>query len=446
MDIEKKLQEYDEAFDFYLDQGRMPDTLHPEDPLAGFMKQTFAANPQLDSQDPLWTEILKDEMMKFLEAMLKLYQPIIQAYHQEKRRIRLFAEGNLAQKRKDWKETYLHILSNYSTDQVNVNGYLEQMKSQDVELVMLSLTKDWNKACEENYRKTLQEVIEHHRQNWETHLWNHGTDDYKERRKVEKAFYSNPQLVEIVRIIGREQPQRKDELDDTVKRYLPILPSPPRPVTEIEEVALGNDLQHLLPVETALMSDKQTEDLFCLKYASRKLQLFSNKPKNESVTKIEQRKIPKPRMEKGPIIVSVDTSGSMHGRPEQLAKCLLMQLLRMARKQKRRCFLIEFSVRAKCLDLSTPNAWSKLNAFLDEHFTGGTDGEEMLDAALKMLYTAKYAMADVLVISDFEFDLPRPSTLERMRMEHEKGTRFYGLQIGSYRNPYNETLDRIWKA
>ena len=70
----------------------------------------------------------------------------------------------------------------------------------------------------------------------------------------------------------------------------------------------------------------------------------------------------------------------------------------------------------------------------------------MLDAALKMLYSAKYAMADVLVISDFEFELPRPSTRERMRLEHEKGTRFYGLQIGSYRNPYNEILDRIWKA
>ena len=446
MDIEKKLKEYDEAFDFYLDQGRMPDTFDPVDPLAGFMKQTFATNPQLESQDPLWAEILKDEMMKFLEAMLKLYQPITQTYHQEKRRIRLFVESNLAQKRKDWRETYLHILSNYSTDQVNINGYLDQMKNHDIELVLSSLAKDWNQACEENYRKTLQEVIERHRQNWETHLWNHGTDDYKERRKVEKAFYSNPQLVEIVRIIGREQPQRKDELDDTVKRYLPILPSPPRPVTEIEEVALGNDLQHLLPIETALMSDKQTEDLFCLKYASRKLQLFSNKPKNESITKIEQRKITKPRMEKGPIIVSVDTSGSMQGRPEQLAKCLLMQLLRMARKQKRRCFLITFSVRAKCLDLSTPNAWSKLNVFLDEHFTGGTDGKEMLDAALKMLYTAKYAMADVLVISDFEFELPRPATRERMRKEHEKGTRFYGLQIGRYRNPYNEILDRIWKA
>ena len=446
MDIEKKLKEYDEAFDFYLDQGRMPDTFDPVDPLAGFMKQTFATNPQLESQDPLWAEILKDEMMKFLEAMLKLYQPITQTYHQEKRRIRLFVESNLAQKRKDWRETYLHILSNYSTDQVNINGYLDQMKNHDIELVLSSLAKDWNQACEENYRKTLQEVIERHRQNWETHLWNHGTDDYKERRKVEKAFYSNPQLVEIVRIIGREQPQRKDELDDTVKRYLPILPSPPMPVTEIEEVALGNDLQHLLPIETALMSDKQTEDLFCLKYASRKLQLFSNKPKNESITKIEQRKITKPRMEKGPIIVSVDTSGSMQGRPEQLAKCLLMQLLRMARKQKRRCFLITFSVRAKCLDLSTPNAWSKLNVFLDEHFTGGTDGKEMLDAALKMLYTAKYAMADVLVISDFEFELPRPATRERMRKEHEKGTRFYGLQIGRYRNPYNEILDRIWKA
>lgn len=446
MDFAQKLQEYDEAFDFYLDQGRMPDTIPPDDPLAGYMEQTLGNNPQLDSQDPLWAEILKDEMMKFLEAMLQLFQPIEQAYRKEKQRIKVFMGSSMDQKRAKWQETRQHLITTYSSNEVNVDGYIEQMKNQDPNLVLSSLAKDWDKACDERIQRAKQEIIENNRRSFENNLWYHGTDDYQERRKVEAIFYSYPQLVEIVRIIGREQPERKDEMDDTVRRYLPLLPSPPKPVTEIEEVALGDDLQHLLPTETVLMSDKQTEDLFCLKYASRKLQHFSNKPKNESVAKMEQRKVTKPRMEKGSIIVGVDTSGSMHGRPEQLAKCLLMQLLRMAKKQKRHCYLILFSVREKSLDLCRPNAWSKLNAFLNERFTGGTDGEQMLDAALRMLNSANYSMADVLIISDFIFPLPKPVTKERMRVEHEKGTRYYGLQIGNSRNPYVDILDRIWKA
>jgi uncharacterized protein with von Willebrand factor type A (vWA) domain len=94
------------------------------------------------------------------------------------------------------------------------------------------------------------------------------------------------------------------------------------------------------------MSDNQTEALFYLKYATQRLQLFANKPKEESHMKIEEQKELKPRYEKGPIIVSVDTSGSMSGKPIELAKCLLLQLLKMAKKQKRKCYLITFSVRA----------------------------------------------------------------------------------------------------
>ena len=60
--------------------------------------------------------------------------------------------------------------------------------------------------------------------------------------------------------------------------------------------------------------------------------------------KVEQSKKKEPRLEKGPIIVSIDTSGSMCGRPIELATCLLRQLLQMAKKQKRKCFLISFSV------------------------------------------------------------------------------------------------------
>ena len=207
----------------------------------------------------------------------------------------------------------------------------------------------------------------------------------------------------------------------------------------------GNDLQHLLPIETTILADHQTESLFYYKYAMSQLQLFANKPKLESVMKVEHAKKKEPRMEKGPIIVSIDTSGSMYGRPLELATCLLRQLLFMAKKQKRNCFLISFSVRAKRLDLAKPGAWKKLESFLNDRYTGGTDGNEMLRGGIRMLKTQMYAMADMLIISDFMFEPPEDHVRKLMEEEHQKGTRFYGLQIGRYSHDYDTILDKVWR-
>ena len=79
----QKLKDYDEAFDFYMDYGRLPDNLSHGDLLGGFIGQTIQDNPQLESQDPLWTELLKEELMKFIEAMLRLFQPIEEHHRKE---------------------------------------------------------------------------------------------------------------------------------------------------------------------------------------------------------------------------------------------------------------------------------------------------------------------------------------------------------------------------
>lgn len=445
-EIANRLKEYDDAFDFYMERGRMPDNIPQEDLLGGFLQQTIDENPQLDSQDPVWKELLKEEVMKFLEAMLELFQPIEKAHQREKSYIVVFADADIDQKRNMWKDVYSTITREYAPEEVNIDGYVEQMKSQDLDAVFSSLLSDWDKACDELARKKKVEIIEFNREKWEKGVKEHGNADFKQRKKIEKAFYSYPQLVDIVRIIGREQPEREDEYDETVRSYMPLLPSPPTPAVEIEQVSVGNDLQHVLPMETTILADKGTEDLFYLKYASHQLQLFANKPKQESVEKTEKKRNKKPRLEKGPIIVSLDTSGSMSGRPEKVARCLLLQLLRMAKKQKRKCFLITFSVRAECMDLSRPGSWSRLNRFLNNPFTGGTDGEDMIKNALKMLNTDCYSMADVLIISDFYFPPPRTKTLEQMEIEHNKGTRFYGLQIESTVSGYDDILDRIWKV
>ena len=98
-EIANRLKEYDDAFDFYMERGRMPDNIPQEDLLGGFLQQTIDENPQLDSQDPVWKELLKEEVMKFLEAMLELFQPIEQAHQREKSYIVVFADADIAQKR-----------------------------------------------------------------------------------------------------------------------------------------------------------------------------------------------------------------------------------------------------------------------------------------------------------------------------------------------------------
>ena len=118
--IEQKLKEYDEAFDFYMDRGSLPETIPPQDPLGGFMEQAFADNPQLESQDPLWKEIFKDEMMKFIEAMLQLFQPIDEAYEHEKRFILAFATGEMSEKREMWQQVNQIIRSNYQQSEVTL--------------------------------------------------------------------------------------------------------------------------------------------------------------------------------------------------------------------------------------------------------------------------------------------------------------------------------------
>ena len=445
MDIAKKLQEYDEAFDFYLDNGYLPKTIQQDDLLGTFIEQTIKANPQLDSQDPLWKELLKEELMKFIEAMLKLFQPLEEKYKREKELIYVLNNGGIVEKRKVWEQVDQIIRRDYTKKEVNINGYSELVNQENREAVLTSLARDWEKACDKKLFREKKATINRHKNEWQKHILKHGMSDFKERKQIENFVYSYPALAEIVRIMGREQPkQKEEEMDETVKKYLPLLFSPPKPAVEIEEITIGQSLRYMMPLEMAIMSDNQTEDLFYLKYITQKLQLFANKPKEEHQLKHDKIKHVKPRLEKGPIIVSVDTSSSMSGVPIKLAKCLLLQLFRMAKKQKRECFLITFSVRANYIDLSQNGAWNLLNKFLEINFSG-TDGEEMLNVALKMLKTANFAMADVLIISDFCFDKPEPATLNSMKAEHDKGTRFYGLQIDSSSNSYNNILDKIWK-
>lgn len=447
-DFGQKLKEYDEAFDFYMDYGELPESMSKGDLLGGFIAQTIQDNPQLESRDPLWTELMKEELMKFIETMLQVLQPIEEYHRKEQAFIKAFVGGGLTHKRNMWGQTTKIIEQNYTPVELNLEGYIDQLNEcnseQQKEIILNALAHEWKKASDDKEEERKQNLLSTNQQRWVQHLKEHGLSDYKERQKVERFFYSYPELRELIRMIGREQPKREDEMDDTIQRYLPILPSSPKPAAEAEGIVNGNELQHLLPSETAILSDRQTENLFFYKFVTQQLQLFANRPKNKSHFKTEQTKKKEPRLENGPIIVAVDTSGSMSGKRLKIAYSVLTQLLRLARKQKRKVFLMTFSVRAKFLDLSLPRNWMRLNAFLEERFTGGTDGEAMLNRAIEKLQSKSFGMADVLIISDFYFPPPLGPTKKKMLIEHNKGTRFYGLKINSIGQLYDKILDKTW--
>jgi len=51
----------------------------------------------------------------------------------------------------------------------------------------------------------------------------------------------------------------------------------------------------------------------------------------------------RPTADRGPILLCVDTSGSMRGARETVAKALALECMRAAREQERDCFVFAFS-------------------------------------------------------------------------------------------------------
>jgi uncharacterized protein with von Willebrand factor type A (vWA) domain len=155
---------------------------------------------------------------------------------------------------------------------------------------------------------------------------------------------------------------------------------------------------------------------------------------------VEEEQVVRKKLERGPIIVCLDTSGSMHGVPETVAKAITLEAMRLAHAEGRDCLLYAFSglgdVTEHDLDLS-PAGIESLCKFLSMSFHGGTDVSGPISAATRKLDGAKWKRADIIMVSDGEFDVPgnTQQTLEEAKKKH--GLRVHGLLVskgyhGSY--------------
>ena len=182
-------------------------------------------------------------------------------------------------------------------------------------------------------------------------------------------------------------------------------------------------------------------------------------------------------LERGPILICLDTSGSMRGGPETLAKAVVLQAVRTAHAERRGCRLIAFGgpdeiVERELTGMNHPGGSAGPNdpgdpagpndprgpvgptdprdpvghydpgdpvgrgglaALLDlmgQSFDGGTDVQGPIDRAIERVHQARWSSADLLIVSDGEFGCTA-ATLARLDDARDRlGLRVQGVLVG----------------
>lgn len=268
---------------------------------------------------------------------------------------------------------------------------------------------------------------------------------WKDLLKLRELVERLPELREIVRALGRfhevsQGPSVAETLMVAVRRLeeerretrTPNVP------TETRGIERSGDIARMLPAEAAMLGHPKLRLLWHARRAERALLSYRFEGVETTTTWVERDTVvetqrQRPRPERGPILTIIDTSGSMHGLPERVAKAIVLEALRTAHAEKRRCFLYAYSgpgqVLEHELDLS-PEGIGRLLAFLGLSFGGGNDEAGVLAKVLNRLEDNDWKRADVLFVSDGEW--PAPVALESaLRRAREAGTRFHGVQIGN---------------
>lgn len=263
--------------------------------------------------------------------------------------------------------------------------------------------------------------------------------------RLRKLIEQLPQLREIIRALGRLHEAQGDE-SITEKILLPVrrLEEELREVrtplipAEMRGLERSGEITRMLPVEALMLGHPKLRMLWHARRSERALLTYRVEGveiERIQVERDDHKEIEgkRPRPERGPIFAVVDTSGSMHGLPEQVAKAIVLEALRTAHEEKRRCFLFAYSGPAQVLehelDLS-PEGIGRLLEFLGFTFGGGNDEAGMMTKVVARLKEENWKKADVVFVSDGEW--PAPSSLvASVKSACETGTRFHGVQIGN---------------
>lgn len=271
--------------------------------------------------------------------------------------------------------------------------------------------------------------------------------------KYVELLQNDEGLTALAEMIGRHHDEEKKYHKELRSKIVVESVFNPEPAYkgEIAGLRLSDSLQDALPCELALYSNPSLRQIFKMKYAQKQLLSYSytrNIEYKKSHETTEEVEVGETIEKKGPMIICVDTSDSMQGTPERVAKTVAFALAQKSLEEERACYLISFSTGIETMDLSSFNSTdgiTNLVKFLRMSFNGGTDANSALEYSVKLLKEKDWKNADVLMISDFVMEPLSSELEEKIKSQQEKKSRFFSLAVtSSGNNEVISTFDKNW--
>ena len=266
---------------------------------------------------------------------------------------------------------------------------------------------------------------------------------WKELDSLRKKLQDLKELRDMVRSLGRGSgrgPLRRAPRQRERQGFpIGLVRSPMEP-EQTSGLCRSDDLSRMMPSEMVLLASSlpQARLLHFARRAERTLLSYERVGWSEEPAVTVEGFETRPAAECGPIIVCLDTSGSMMGARETVAKAMVLECMRQSRSQQRACYLYSFSGPGDCQELEL-----KLNAaglyglleFLSGSFHGGTDVDEPFNRALARLNEAEWSNADILLVTDGEIKPPDETLIANLNeAKEEMGLKVHGLLVGDAGN------------
>ncbi|HWR26151.1 MAG TPA: VWA domain-containing protein [Methanosarcina sp.] len=255
---------------------------------------------------------------------------------------------------------------------------------------------------------------------WDESLRDLHREYFGNLEKYAAIFRRSSELHEILEQVGRI------ELEYGSKK----LSLSPYSKNEAHSVTFSGDIQTLLPVEAVKLKNPILKRKFYADMLEGKLLTYQLRGENWNSDLAGKKR-------KGPVVALVDTSASMRGIPELLAKSVLLAVARKMLKEGRDVKVILFSSKWQTLEIELTNKkrmGQEFLEFLKFTFGGGTDFNTALRAGLKAMKNEKaFEGADLLFLTDGMSELSeRPLIREWNEIKTERKARIFSLIIGNY--------------
>ncbi len=198
----------------------------------------------------------------------------------------------------------------------------------------------------------------------------------KEQLKLADTITKNKLLYEIAELLGRFHKIVNKKMKTTQHQTIAR-----------KDVAIGNELSRLLPIEYANYILPASKIDFLKRYAESLTITYDPKGKE--------------RWGRGPIIICIDESSSMHSMKAE-SKAFCFAFIKIALKQKRDLVIIPFSSNIGEVQYFKKGQviTDHIITFSEKFLGGGTNFEQPLRHALSILNKRHFKAADILFVTD----------------------------------------------